>query len=384
VRVLPFGFLSAIGLITACSSGHSSSASAPASSADAGEREADAAEAPARSAECEAQDVTLKKAVDGARESPSAALAVRTKACGLTVYLSGAVESSPGPSGLWRIGSVTKTFVASVVLELAGEGALSLDDTIDKWFPTFPTGHSIHVRQLLSHTSGIYNYTDDASFESAAASDPKRVWKPEELVDVAAKQPLYFSPGASWHYSNTNFIMLGVIAEAVAQRGIAELVRTRLLEPVGLHATFFDGSEPVTGTMVSGFGSKGADVTSAHDPSWAWAAGAMVATPGDLATWITALVEGKVLPEAQLTEMKTTVATETSSMRYGLGLFELSSKVTAGAGTAYGHNGAIPGFYTQAFVFPDKGLTIVSIVDEDGTDPNDLTLAALEALAPGF
>lgn len=325
---------------------------------------------PARSEACLAQDQSMQTAIDGARTSPVAALAVDSPACGRTVYVSGNRALGDAQS-LWRIGSVTKTFVSAVVLDLVREGKIALGDPLAKWVPGVPATDGVTVRMLMNHTSGIFNYTEVAAF----FADRKRVWKPQEIVELATKNPPYFAPGAGFHYSNTNYVLLGMIAEKAGGAKIGTLVRERAIAKAGLDGIFFDGEEPVVGTMTRGFASNGkTDVTFLDDPSGPWAAGAIVARPGDLAAWVRALYGSDAVLDAERRALL--VEKPVASGQYGLGVMLLDESQTTGGGTGLGHGGDISGFHTLAFYFPEKQTAIAVIVDRDGSDPNDVLVAA--------
>lgn len=325
---------------------------------------------------CKAENAALQAGLDKAHaKDTDAVLAVRNPSCGARTLTSGPSKIDAGR--LHRIGSVTKTYVAAVVLGLVHDGALALDDKLSKWVTGVPNGDAITIRHLLTHTSGLFNYTNDKTFQKTPFT---KKWTPQELVDVATKNPPYFEPGTSWTYSNTNFILLGMIAEKAANAKIGALVRTRVLEKAGLSATFFDGEEPMKGTLAPGLDSLGRDVTTQMDPSWAWAAGAIAATPDDVAKWIEALGSGTFHDPATQKELLTPVKTDQRSIDYGLGVMLFNRSITAGAGPGIGHGGDIPGFHTQAFYFPEKQTTVVAIVDSDAEDPNDVSIEALQVL----
>ena len=325
---------------------------------------------------CKAEDAALQAGLDKAHaKDTDAVLAVKTPSCGARTLTSG--PSKTDASKLHRIGSVTKTYVAAVVLGLAHDGALGLDDKLAKWVTDVPNGDGITVRQLLNHTSGLFNYTNDKSFQKNGMT---RKWTPRELVDVAVKNPPYFEPGAGWTYSNTNYVLLGMIAEKAGNAKIGALVRTRVLAKAGLTATFFDGEEPVQGTMAPAQDAVGGDATVVADPSWAWAAGAIVATPADVVTWIEKLGNGTFHDTATQQALLKQVKTENRRIDYGLGVMLFGKSVTGGGGPGIGHGGDIPGYHTQAFYFPEKQTTIVAIVDSDAEDPNDVSLEALKVL----
>lgn len=333
----------------------------------------------APSAECVALDQKLQAALDAARlatVSRDATMAITTPECGEHVYVSG--DSGLTGQELFRIGSVTKTYVAALILELVGEGKLGLADTVDQWVAGVPNGATITVKMLLNHTSGVFNYTADPTF----TSQPKKVWTPEELVALAASHGAAFAPGEKWSYSNTNYVLLGLIAEKVAGAELGAALRARFFTPEGLEHTFLDGAETVSGPMAPGFLKSGIDATYLVDPSGPWAAGAMVASPSDTSRWISELVAGDVLPQAMRDEMQTGVPMGPPNVSYGLGLMLLGPALTGGAGPGLGHGGDIVGYHTQAFHFPETKVTIVSIVNQDGAEPNDLTAAALTTLFP--
>jgi len=240
----------------------------------------------------------------------------------------------------FRIGSITKTFTAALVLLLSEEGKLSLDDAIAKWFPAFPSADLITLKHLLSHTSGIYNYTASPAFRK----DMGKPWTPQQLVELAGAQPLLFSPGAKFAYSNTNYIMLGMIIESVTQSTWSQQLHERLLQRLGLDETFIEGTDTIPTPFASGYrlsGNTCTDVTAATHPSAPWAAGAIVSTTADLLSWGKALIGGQVLKPDSLKAMLSKVATINSSTSYGLGMFiqeSAGSRDYFHGGTVYGTN----------------------------------------------
>ncbi len=326
-----------------------------------------------RAGACTAIDGELQAALDGARgKNPNATLAVQDEACGLRAFVSGDAATAT-PTTLWRIGSVTKTFVSAVILGLVKDGKVALTDPLSKWVDSVPKTDGVTVRMLLNHTSGIFNYTEDSAF----FLDRKKKWTPREIVDLATKNDPYFAPGTDFHYSNTNYALLGMIAEKAGGKKISALIRERAITPAGLAATFFDGEEPVVGTMTTGFtGTK--DVTFISDMSGPWAAGAMVGPAIDLARWASGLYGStKIL---DLDQQKTLLADPAASGRYGLGVVILPATATAGGGRAFGHDGAIDGFATQMFWFEGKKTAVAAIVNKSGGDVNAITLAAIKIL----
>jgi D-alanyl-D-alanine carboxypeptidase len=276
----------------------------------------------------------------------------------------------------FRVGSITKTFVATVVLQLAAEGVLGLDDTVETWLPgLLPNGQAVTLRQLLNHTSGIYNYTEDEALFRSLVRNPLRVMTPADLVSVATKHRPTFDPGRGWSYSNTGYIVLGLVIEKAAAAPLEQQLRQRIFEPLGLTHTSFPavaslprpfarGYLPPGNGVLSTPGGKPVDVT-AWSPTWAWAAGALVSTAGDLARFYGALLGGEVLQPEQLREMKTAVATPAGSSRYGLGL--ASDRMQCGP--ALGHTGGVPGYTSIAYSSEDGShQAIVLINTSPGSD----------------
>ncbi|OAR22031.1 peptidase [Streptomyces sp. ERV7] len=269
----------------------------------------------------------------------------------------------------YRIGSLTKTFVATVVLQLEAEGTLSLDDTVEHWLPGVVRGNGndgtkITLRQLLNHTSGISNYTADEAFGQRIFSvDFLRhrydTYTPRQLVDIAMGHRPDFEPGTSWHYSNTNFILAGMVIEKATGHSYATEIERRVLRPLHLRSTTLPGTDArmpkPSGRAYSKLSPETAgrtyDVT-ALNPSMAGSAGEMVSDSADLNRFYRALLTGKLLPQRQLTEMTTTVPVGPGApeSRYGLGL--MTSKLPCGT-EVWGHDGGIHGSSSVALTTKD-------------------------------
>ncbi len=263
-----------------------------------------------------------------------------------------------------RVGSITKTFVSTVALQLVGEGRLRLDDTVARWLPgAVPGGAAITIRELLNHTSGLFNYTDDEQFLNAYLANPTRAWTPQELLAVAAAHPRLFPPGTSWSYSNTNYIVLGLVLQAVTGRDVATLVRERIVRPLHLDQTFLALDARIAGSHADGYippsltGTPGyLDVTD-WSPTVAWAAGAVVSSAPDLARFYSALLSGRLLPRPLLHQMTTTVPAALG-LDYGLGIFRLATQ----CGTVWGHDGSIPGYVSLAVADRPGGRSAVLLL----------------------
>jgi D-alanyl-D-alanine carboxypeptidase len=275
-----------------------------------------------------------------------------------------------GPDHRFRIGSLTKSFVATVVLELVAEDLLALDDSIEQWLPGLvPNGSAITLRQLLNHTSGLYNYTDDPDWLAQIARNRLEVWTPQALVAVATSHRTTFGPGSRWSYSNTGYIVLGLVVEKATGMTLADELRMRIIEPLGLSGTTFPTAPTLEAPYAHGYALPGnilvptpsrrpVDVT-VLSPSWAWAAGAVVSTARDIARFYSALLRGELLRAEELAEIRTTVAIASTAAEYGLGLLRLPLR----CGMAWGHDGSVPGYLAVAYSSADGSRQAVILAN---------------------
>ncbi|MFF5216564.1 serine hydrolase domain-containing protein [Micromonospora sp. NPDC000442] len=250
-----------------------------------------------------------------------------------------------------RIGSVTKTFVATTVLQFVDEGRLSLDDPIGRWLPDVVPGDlgtQVTVRMLLNHTSGIGNYTN-AMIDSYAAINRMQVdtYAPADLVATGLAMPPTNAPGAQFNYSNTNYILAGLLIEKITGKDAAAEVQRRILRPLRLTGTSFPGTDPRIRGPHSGayFAPLGVRDLSEFNMSWAWTAGEMIATTADLNTFFRALLGGDLISPASLDEMLTGVPIlpeQPEAGGYGLGIYSLPTP----CGEFWGHDGAVLGHLT--------------------------------------
>jgi D-alanyl-D-alanine carboxypeptidase len=266
----------------------------------------------------------------------------------------------------FRVGSITKAFVATVVLQLVGERNLALRDTVERWLPGIvPNGKRITVYQLLNHRSGLFDFGGDRKFVAAAFRDPMRDWKPRELVAIATRHKPYFAPGAGWRYSETNYYVLGLIVEAATRRSLAGELDRRIFAPLRLRATSFPSKPRIAGPHAHGYMRLGrpslADVT-VGSPSSEWAAGALVSNADDLARFFRALLGGRLLPPQLMRAMETVTPTPLG-WSYGLGLM----KVRNPCGALWGHTGATAGYSADALNSKDGGHQVVVLVNATGS-----------------
>ncbi len=249
-----------------------------------------------------------------------------------------------------RAGSITKSFTAALILRLQEENLLSIENVIDDYFSGLvPYSDVITLRQLLNMTAGIINYSDVPSWEEAW---PQGEYTPESLVQAAVDAGgTSFPPGEGWEYSNTNYVILGMIAEQVGGAGYGQLVRDYIIEPLGLSNTFVSeaGDATIPPPVLYGYSWAFSDTQDWEEvtwvePSWAYSAGNVISTLDDLYHWMHALVEGAFLSEASHQMMWDTVETG-HNFTYGMGVLHV---VDSGLDT-YGHNGGMPGYETSAY-----------------------------------
>ncbi|OLZ65653.1 serine hydrolase [Streptomyces amritsarensis] len=266
-----------------------------------------------------------------------------------------------------RIGSVTKTFTITGVLQLVDDGKVRLDAPISTYLDGVPGGEKITVRQLAEMRSGLYNYTEDSRWLAAFKADPYRAWTPQQLLDIAFRHPADFAPGARWEYSNTNTVLLGLLVEKISGRPLHAYLEQEVFEPVGLDATSLPTGAEITSPFVHGytnFTPDGATVDASQwNPSWAWSAGAMISTIDDLHSWVPTLVSGRLPDGDRLLEPGTQaqrlrmLPTGHPGVGYGLGISAIAGWI--------GHNGELPGYETVAVRLPQDRATMVIVVNSD-------------------
>ncbi|GGS66763.1 serine hydrolase [Nonomuraea spiralis] len=286
----------------------------------------------------------------------------------------------------FRMGSSTKTMMAVLVLGLAAEGRLALTDPVDKWLPgKVPGGASITLRMLLNHTSGLYDYTGDPAIRPSMLGTDRRRWTPEKLLAVGVKHKPLFAPGTRWAYSNTGYAAIGAVLERVTGASLADLVRDRIARPLGLDHTYYATGRAWRGPYARGYEPDAAHMppavpaafrrfagprhdghvdVSGHDPGWGGPAGAVVSTTRDWARFQAALMSGKLLPAAQLAQLRTTVpmdARHPDGPGYGLGIQTAAHP----CGTFWGHDGGMPGYLTTGLTDRTGGRTAAVLVSAE-------------------
>jgi CubicO group peptidase (beta-lactamase class C family) len=288
------------------------------------------------------------------------------------------------PDRVFRIGSITKEFTAAAVLQLVAAGKLHLDDEVARYVPSFPThGHRITIAQLLSHTSGIPNYTAEPRFRTIPTVPLTR----QDIFDLIKDRPLNFEPGTDWAYCNTGYVLLGAVIEKVSGQSYAAYLRDHILAPAGLSHTAFGEQENLLAARAAGYsrtatghwvGAVDLSVTQAD------AAGALVSDVDDLWRWEAALEEGRIVRPDLLALARTPVSLSKGEDRPGYGLgWELP---TIAGHRAAGHGGTISGYRSYEISVPDLGLFVAILCNCDRplADPQDVALqiVSLAADAP--
>ena len=314
------------------------------------------------------------------------ALAAKTDKDGNTVGATAgkgnlSTGEAPPLDGEVRIGSNTKTFVAVVIMKMVEEGKVKLDEPIETYLPGLIKGQGVDgkkitVRQLLQHTSGLPEFSSELPDFFAIRND---YVSPRDVLDRALARPAQFAPGAKFVYTNTNYIVLGLLAERVGKRPIAEQIETKIVKPLGLKHTYMpkEGEKAFRGKHPRGYHTRDnkpgklEDITDS-DPSWAWAAGSMVSTPSELNKFMQSIFDGSLLNQASIAEMKKSVPMGDGGDVYGLGL--IGHKLSCGV--AWGHGGAIPGYQTANAVGPDGAAAVIATTAMPHTNAKE---AAAEA-----
>lgn len=266
------------------------------------------------------------------------------------------------PDSQYQVGGVTRTFTAALILQLQAEGKLKLSDTLGRYLPQYPKWQNITLKQLLTHTSGLYNYIDRSGWFFHLAFHPDQIWTLSDLADIAYAKAPQFEPGDGWGYISTDYVLLGLVIEKVSGHNMAQLITTRFIKPYHLTSTYYSDqafTNAQLAKLVSGYYSWH-NLTDING-SWIGPAGALVSTPADLVKWDLALFNGKVLKKAQLQQMLQLVSVangqplmDADNTGFGLGLFEVNTP----AGLLYFAPGITPGYRSGFSYMPCTGLAV--------------------------
>ena len=299
----------------------------------------------------------------------------------------------------FSIGSITKTFTAALILQLAEDGVLSLDDPVSKWVLSLssapgavPLGPGITLRRLLDHTSGLDDFFGSGALDNALRQPKTRTWAPMEVLRYAGSPRT--APGTAWDYSNTNYVLLGLVAERATGKPLAELYRDRLIDPMGLRSTHLQGYEPPVGPISHGYDFYSLAPT-AVPIDWsdgtsvmpftavataAWAAGGLASTAADLARWARALYGGSALSRASLRAMESVAEAQRlkAPQAYGYALQRLG----IGRFATLGHSGRLGGYKSAMRYVPDQGVAVVVLTNQDRYDPDRIVRELLDIAMP--
>ncbi|MFE9816805.1 serine hydrolase domain-containing protein [Streptomyces sp. NBC_00236] len=283
-----------------------------------------------------------------------------------------------------RIGSETKTFTVTALLELVDDHRVRLDDPISRYVPGVRNGNRITLRHLAEMRSGLFPYTADADFIHDLLSNPQRHFTPRELLAYGMKHRNTFEPGAQFQYSNSNLVLLGLVIEKVSGHRIEDVIRNRVLRPSHLRHTLFPTGPGFPDPHPRGYTDQtlSGETEDATDwnPSWAWAAGAMISDLQDLRRWAKIVATGELLSPATQAQRLRTLPTGIPGLSYGLGIFETGGWI--------GHNGSLPGYETVTVYLPSQKATLVIMINTDITsgsqEPSTLLARAVtEVVTPG-
>ncbi|MFB7032663.1 serine hydrolase domain-containing protein, partial [Streptomyces sp. NPDC056295] len=276
--------------------------------------------------------------------------------------------------------SETKTFTVTALLQLVDEGKVGLDDPIDDYVRGVPNGEKITLRHLAEMRSGLFPYTADPDFVHDLLSAPKRPFNPWEVLSYGYRHPNTFAPGATFQYSNSNLVLLGLVVEKVTGKRLADVIHEKVVRPAGLRHTFLPEGAEFPEPHAQGYTDQtltGA-VANATDwnPSWAWAAGGMISDLQDLRRWAPVLATGKLLSAETQAQRLKVLPTGFPGTDYGLGILRTNGWI--------GHNGSLPGYETVTVYLPSQKATLVLILNTDslvdGQEPSTLVARAVTSV----
>jgi D-alanyl-D-alanine carboxypeptidase len=286
------------------------------------------------------------------------------------------------------VGSMSKTFVAATIMQLVDEGTLALDDPLSNWLPAFPNAGAITLKMLLNHTSGVFNFYESPLYNKLAVRHGKgKSWTPQEVLDTFSGAP-YCAPGTCYHYSNSGFILLGMVIEAATGKSLGTNYKERFFTPLGLKEIWFQGDGPppsntardyvnVSGKLVPV--SDGTDYRPTQsEATVVWAAGEVVGSVRNMARWCKALYGGGVVSAQSLDQMEAYVLH--TSGDYGLG----TRSRLYGSHRMFGHTGALRGFNGGMWYMPDLDITVAIMTNRGGIDTNPITDALLNVAVPAI
>ena len=277
-----------------------------------------------------------------------------------------------------RIGSETKTFVGTALLQLVDRGKVALNSPISSYLAGVPHGNTITIRELADMRSGLFNYTNNPAFARAWFAAPRRAWMPQQLLAYGFGKPVMFAPGTRYDYSNTNTVLLGLVVEKVSHEPIAVYIKRHILRPERLMRTSFPTGAEFPAPHAQGYtnntvkclvsgGRACRKIVDATDwsPSWGWAAAAMISTLGDLHRWARDVATGRLLTPASQRQRLRFNATGVRHVGYGLALSNSNGWI--------GHTGGVPGYQSLTIYLPSARATVVALINTNINPPDART-----------
>lgn len=288
------------------------------------------------------------------------------------------------PAYHFRIGSNTKSFVITTILQLVDEGKLLLDDKLNKYFPDFPDGDKVTLRMMCDMSSGINNYSATEEFGEQLMNNPLRKWTPQELVDLIKDDVYAFVPGTNILYSNTNTVLLGMIIEQITGKSLEENFKTRFIDKYGLTKTIFPTGNLMPNNFIHGYInftdslSFKDDISESFDLSWAWAAGAMISDIYNTKKWVELLIDGNMISDS-LHQQRFTGKNIGTEVTYGLAIFTRGNNM-------WGHNGGLPGYTSVMMHHRTLDFTIVVFCNWQHSEvtPDNVFKRLVKVVYPGI
>ncbi len=271
------------------------------------------------------------------------------------------------PNMVFRVASITKTFTASLILILVKEGKLSLDDKLSKFYPNFPEAEKITIREMLGMSSGIHNMFESPSVIDDYYNNPLKVWSHDDLINIISKFELDFEPGIKTKYSDSNYYILGAIAEKVTNQQVEDLIQSKIIKPLKLGSTSLPTTPLIPYPHLNGYrnypdGSTSLSDITLIDPSILWTDAGMLSNIYDLNKWVREIYQGNLIGP-DLEKERLIWKEYNSYTSYGLGVVKY--------GNFIGHNGCILGFNTEMMYLPEKDTTIITMVNKMNNKEND-------------
>jgi len=286
-----------------------------------------------------------------------------------------------------RIGSISKTFTATVVLILCDEGVLKLNDKLEDYYPEFPKSDKITIRQLLMHTSGIVTWDENDSIRTQVYENTYD-WTIDKLIDWASKQELLFEPDSGFNYSNIGYFLLGKIIETASGSSVIDLINEKICDPLNLENTFMAASPQFAGEMIHGYDESGGTIeditgTPAADAinfELSWTAGGIISSLDDLSVWSRALYKGKLISDSLLEQQMPVLNPPTENnpyySGYGMGIKQSDKWI--------GHNGAISGYVCYMFYYPEGDVSVVTFFNKFSAFDAEVNLSDITAVGQNF